>query len=116
LHAILGTPAAPWIGFAGAVAVVARIGIDQAADRAMFLRELGLESAPATAVAGDDDLAAHVDAAARELLVIVGHALVGVDEAGGDVTVATVGVVRRQRTGRVDVASPGTGGSNSFAL
>ncbi len=62
----------------------------------MLLREFRFQSAPATAVAGDDDLAAHVDAAAGQLLVVVRHAVVGVDEFRGDVAVAAVDVVGRQ--------------------
>ena len=62
----------------------------------MLLSELGLQAAPATAVASDDDLAFHVDATACELLVIVGHAVVDVHEFAGDVAIRAIDVVRRQ--------------------
>ncbi len=83
------------------IAVVARVRIDQAADRAVLLRELGLEAPPAAAVAGDDDLALDADAPALERLVVVGHAVVDVDQLGGDVAVALVGEVGGKRAGRV---------------
>ena len=52
------------IGLVDRIAVVVRIGIDDAADRAVLLRELRLQSAPARAVARDDDLAFDADAQA----------------------------------------------------
>ncbi|CAM5604922.1 hypothetical protein RLIN73S_06790 [Rhodanobacter lindaniclasticus] len=100
LHAFGGAPAAVGPGVALGVAVLVRVGIDQAADRAVLLRQLRLQPAPAAAVAGDHDLAAHVDAATRQFLVVVRHAVVGVDQRRGDIAVATVDVVWRQRTGQ----------------
>ena len=100
LHAFRRAPAAFGISVALGVAVIVRVGIDQAADRAMLLRQFRLEPAPAAAVAGDHDLAAHVDAAAGQLLVVVRHAVVGVDQWCGDIAVAAVDVVWRQRAGQ----------------
>ncbi len=97
LHAIGWPPAAFRIDIAIAVAIVLRIGIDQATERAMFLRKLRFQSAPTAAVTGDDDLAAHVDATPCERLVIVGHAVVGVDQFGGDIAIAAIDVVQQQR-------------------
>ena len=79
------TPSVVRIGPVGkhvavAVAVVARIGVDQAADRAVLGRDLRLDAAPRLAVARDDDRAFHRDAVALELLVVLGPAVVHVDE------------------------------------
>jgi hypothetical protein len=75
------------------VAVVAGIGVDEAAHRAVLRRHLGLDAAPGAAVAREDDLALHVHPAARQLLVVARHAVVHVDEGGGDVAVDRIGVV-----------------------
>ena len=99
LDALVRTPAALRIGVALRVAVVGRIGIDDAADRPVLLGELGFEAAPALAVAGDDDLALHIHAHALERLVVVGHAVVDVDELARDVAVALVGDIGRQHPG-----------------
>src|SRR6185312_13236885 len=88
--------AAERIGVRTGIAVVRRIGIDEAADRAMLLRELRLEPAPAGAVAREDDLAANVDAALGERVIIVGHSEIDVNHGRGDVAVALVGDIRRQ--------------------
>ena len=81
------------------VSVVARVGVDQAADGAVLVRELRLDAAPAVAVARDDDLALHADAHLRELLVVLGHAVIRVDERRGDVAVGGIGVEGRQLAG-----------------
>src|SRR6185312_4813634 len=57
------------------VTIVARVGIDEATDGAVFVSQLRLQSAPATAVTDDHDLALDADAKPREFLVIVGHAV-----------------------------------------
>ncbi len=78
----------------------------------MLLRELGLEAAPAAAVAREDDLAADADAALRERLIIVGHAVIDVDHRRGDVAVALVGDIGRKRVGGLRrVGSSATAGS-----
>src|SRR5262249_56369380 len=61
------------------IAVLFRVGVDDAADRAVFVRDLRFDSSPARAVAGDDYLALHVDAHLRQLLVIGGPPLIYVD-------------------------------------
>ena len=70
---------------------------------------LRLEAAPAAAVAGDDDLALDVDAALLERLIVVRHAVIDVDQRRGDVAVALIGDVGRQRVRGVayEVGSPG---------
>ena len=95
LHALRRPPAAARIDVPPGVAVLVRIGVDDAADGAVLLGELGLQSAPTAAVAGDDDLAAYVDAAAREILIVLRHAVVEVDEIPRHIAVGTVHVVRR---------------------
>src|SRR5271168_5399889 len=75
------------------IAVVARIGIDEAADGAMVRGEFGLDAAPDAAVAGDGDCAFYGDAHAFEFLVIVGAAVVDVDEGAGDVAIGGVDVI-----------------------
>ena len=68
----------------------------------------GLMPRQRLAVARDDDLALDVDAELVELLVVLGHAVVHVDETAGDVAVGRVGVVGRQLLGRLaDVGSSG---------
>ena len=84
------------VGVAGAVAVLGGVREDEAADRAVLGRDLGLDAAPRSAVASERDLALDVDAAASELLVVLGHAVVDVDDLGGDVAVDRVGVEGRE--------------------
>ncbi len=62
----------------------------------MVLGHQHLQPAPAAAVAGDDDLAPDADAQALERLVVVGHAVVDVDDGGGDIAVALVEQIARQ--------------------
>ena len=62
----------------------------------MLVGELGLQSAPAAAVAGEHDLALDAHALALEFRVVVRHALVDVDQFAGDIAVGAVDVVRRQ--------------------
>src|SRR5262249_51797248 len=79
------------IGVFRRVAVIARVGIDYRADRAVLLREPRLQSAPALAVARDDDLALHRHAQALERLVIILHAVIDIDDRRGDIAVALIG-------------------------
>ncbi len=85
------------IGDLRRIAVVPRVGVDDAADCAVVLRQLRLQAAPALAVAGDDDLALDVDPHPLERLVVVGHAVVDVDQGRGDVAVALISDVGGQR-------------------
>ena len=105
LRRAIAAPAARGVDVALEEAVVARIRVDQAADRAVLGRDLRLDAAPRAAVAGDDDLALDVDAAALELLVVGRDAVVDVDELGGHVAVGRVDVVT--------AAAPLTSGSTS---
>jgi hypothetical protein len=87
------------IGSFHAVAVLGRVGVDDAADGPMVLRQLRLQPAPALAIARDHDAAAHVDAHAVERLVVVRHAVVHIDQRGGHIAVPLVGDVGGQRPG-----------------
>ena len=55
------------------VAVVARVGIDEAADGAVLGRDLGLDAAPGAAVARDHDRSLHRNAQPVERFVISRH-------------------------------------------
>ena len=57
LYALLGAIRALREDAAFGVAIVVRIGIDQAADRAVLGRDLGLDAAPRASIASDDDRA-----------------------------------------------------------
>ena len=78
------------------VAVVTRIGVDDAANRAVLGGDFRFDSAPRAAIARDGDFPFHVDAAAFELIVVCGHAVVDVDEIAGDIAIDRVRVVHRQ--------------------
>ena len=80
-------------------AVVGRIGIDQDPGGAALLRRQRLEAAVAVRhrVADEHDLAAHVDAAAGERVVVRRIAAARVDDRRGDVAGRGVGVIRQAR-------------------
>src|SRR5206468_12573236 len=99
LCAVLISPRAVRINITRKVTVIARIGIDDAADRAMFGRNLGFDAAPGTAVAGDHDLAFHIDAPALERFVILRNTVVHVDQLSRDITIDRIRVVRGQLLG-----------------
>ena len=87
------------IDVAGEVAVVSRVGVEDATHRSALGRHLGLDPAPRTAVARDHDLAFDVDSPALELFVVVGHAVVDVHQLSPDVTIDRVGIEGRQSVG-----------------
>ena len=107
LHAMGRTHRAVGIGLVDRIAVIGRIGIHDAANRAVILRELGLQPAPDRAVAGDRDLALDADAEPLERLVVVLCSIVDVDQAGRHVAIALVFDVGRKRgigRGRAGIA------------
>ena len=81
------------------VAIVLRVGINQAADGTLFGGHLGLDAAPRAAILGNYDFALHVDASALQLLVILRHAVVHEHQLGGHVAVAREAVVGGQLLG-----------------
>ncbi len=93
LHTRRRPPATLGVDLPDRIAVIARIGIDNAAGSAVFLRELRLQPAPAATVADDDDLAFDLDGSAGQILVVVIHSIVRVDQLAGDVAIAAICVV-----------------------
>ena len=61
----------------------------------MVLRQLRLQPAPALAVTGDHDLALHIDAHALQRLVVVGHAVIHIDDRRGHIAIALEGDIGR---------------------
>ena len=78
------------------IAVIARIGIDDRTDRAVLLGQLGLQAAPAGAVAGDHHLAFDRDAHPLQGVIVRRHAIVHIDQRRGDIAVALEGHIGRQ--------------------
>src|SRR6266404_411313 len=99
LHAVAWTEAALGKSFAWRIAVAFGIGIDDAADGAVFRGNLGLDAAPGVAVAGDGDRAFDGNAEAFEALVILGDAVIDVDERRDDVAIFGESVVGGQLLG-----------------
>ncbi len=96
LHGIGRPIAALRIGVALAVAVVARIGVNQAAHGAMFVGQLRLQPAPAAAIARQHDAPLDAHALTFEFLVVVRHAVICVDQFRGYIAIGAVHVVGRQ--------------------
>ena len=96
LHAVPGSPSALGERFTFEVAVLVGVGIDQAADRPVLGRHLGLDAAPARPVPRDGDGAFDGDAQALELLVIGRNAVIDVDQRRRDVAVSGINVVGGQ--------------------
>jgi hypothetical protein len=90
LHTFFRAPRAGGVRVAGEVAVLVRVGINNAAHRAVFGGHFGLDSAPRSAVARDHDGALHRDAVARQFFVVRGHSVVDVDQRRGHVAVNRV--------------------------
>ena len=93
------SPGALRVNIAGKVAVVAGIRIDDAADGAVLRSDLRFNASERVAVTHDNDLAAHIDPAARQFLIILLRAVVGVDELSDDVAIHGICVVHRQLFG-----------------
>ena len=93
LRAVLGAIGTARIHIALEESVVSRIGIDQATDRAVFERHLGLDAAPAGAITRQHDLALDADVHLLQALEVRGHAVVHIHDFSGHVAVAGVGVV-----------------------
>jgi hypothetical protein len=72
------------------VPVVARVGVDEATDRTVLVRERRLDAAPAVAVPRDDDFPFDADAERREPVVILRDAVVGVHEWSGHVSIGRI--------------------------
>ncbi len=96
LHALVRPPGALGIGVAGAIAIVGGVRIDDAADGAMLIGQLDLQAPPSLAIADDDDLALHVDAHAGQDDIVVGIAVVDVDQVARDIAIGGVDQIGRQ--------------------
>lgn len=59
----------------------------------MFRGNFRLNAAPGVTVSRDDDSAFDGDAAASKLIVILGNAIIHINERAGDITVGRIGVV-----------------------
>src|SRR5262249_28235382 len=90
------SPRAGRIDVAREVAVVAGIGIDDAADGAVLSRDFRLDSAEGTSITDDYDLAADVDALSRELFVVLLKSVIRIDELGHHIAIRRIRVVNRQ--------------------
>src|SRR5439155_26591630 len=66
---------------------------------ALFGGDRGLDAAPASTVARDDDLASDVNAQPRKLVVVRRHAVVNVNKLAGYVAVYRISVVSGQLIG-----------------
>src|SRR5208337_327241 len=77
------------------VAVIPRIGVNDAADGSMLGRDFGLDASPAAAVARDHDGALHRNSEPLQLLVVVAHTVVDVNQRAGDISIDGIRVVRR---------------------
>ena len=93
LHAVARTPGTVGENVALRVAIVRGIGIDEASDRAMLGRNLGLDAAPGISIARDGNGSLDRDPHARQFFVVIRSAVVDINQRRGDVAVGRVGVV-----------------------
>ena len=96
LHAVFRAERTVGIDLSLRVAVVLRVGIDQATHRAVLVRDLRLDAAPRAAIAHDDDRALHGNPTAIQLVVVCRYAVVRIDQRRGHVAVGRVRVVGRK--------------------
>src|SRR5256885_6629329 len=73
--------------------VLVRVGVNQAANGAMFGGDLGFDPAPGMVVARDDNLSLHGNTHTVELFVVFGDSVVDVDQRSGHVAVDRVSVI-----------------------
>ena len=85
LHGGVGAVGALGIHVALEVAVVGGVGVDEDALGSVLLGDVDLDAAIVAAVADEDDLVLDADAEGGELLEVGEAAVVGVDDARGDV-------------------------------
>ena len=107
-RAFVGVPSFG-VGDPAAIPGVGGVGIDDQSRRARFLGVFDLEAAVVLSVASHHDLALDVDAKDRKLLEVLGGAVIGVDDLGGDVAAAAVGVEARPQFGVARVRVLGQG-------
>ena len=86
LNAAHRPPRDPRIRITRHVAILFRIGIDDQRGGMMLFRELGLYSAIALAVAGEDDFSFDAHAKRRQFAVIIERAVICVDDRSGHIS------------------------------
>src|SRR5260370_8483736 len=96
LHALARAETAFRKSLPGRVAVDLGIGIDDAADGAVFGSHFGFDTAPGVAVTRDGDRSFHGDAEAFKALVIFGDTVVDINERGDDIAIFRKGIVGGQ--------------------
>jgi hypothetical protein len=79
------------------VAILLRIGINDAAHRPMLRRHLRLDAAPRVAIARNHNRALHGNSHLCQRVVIFTDTVIHVHQRSGHVAVRRVGIVRRQR-------------------
>ena len=99
LRTILGTPGSRRKRIAFHKSVFVRIGINQAAHRAVLGRDFRLDAAPGMKIAGDHDLALHGNTHALQLFVIFRNAVVHVNQRRGNISVLRISVIGGQLLG-----------------
>src|SRR5439155_11612706 len=78
------------------IAVLVRVRINNAPKGAMLGGDLWLDAAPGAAVTGEDNLSPHVDSLPGERLVILGHAVVHIDQIARHIAVDGVSIIDGQ--------------------
>ena len=96
LEALGGASAALRVDIVRAIAVLLGIGIDDAANGAVILGQLGLQTPPADPIAGDDDLPLHRNTHALQGLVVIRHSEVHIDQVPGDIAVSLESHIGRE--------------------
>jgi hypothetical protein len=77
------------------ITVIPRIRINDTSDGPMLLSQSRFEAPPAVTVPRDDDLAFHIDAESFQVVVVVRHSVIHINEICGDVAIGAVSGVRR---------------------
>ncbi len=96
LHALGRTPRPPRVNVSGGVTVIAWVGVNQAAHRAVLESDFGFDASPGRAITRDDDRPFYGNAHAPEFFVILGDPVVDVNQRRRHLAVNRIGVVRRQ--------------------
>ncbi len=96
LYAVLGTERSFRKYVSLGVSIIFRIGIDQAANRAMLRRNFRFDPTPPAAIACDDDRTLHRHTHAMEFLVILPHAVIDIDQRSCHISIRRICVVGRQ--------------------
>ena len=96
LHAVGVAQPAGGKYIAQKIAIIARIGIDDAAHRAVLGRHLRLYAAPGISITGDHNRTLYGNAQPLQALVVIRQAVIHIDQRRGNVAINRIGVVSRQ--------------------